>query len=676
MAKKRSSMALKLTVAISVAVCIIFAVVSTYGYRFSKKILLNNIEERAQEVLAKNVNEVEMVLSNLAAAPKTIASMVTVLPHLPETTLESILKNVAIENPGAYGFCVAYEPYAYDPSIYYFGPYVWMDGTTPKYQRLGAKDYDYFEMEWFKRPKELGTKVWSEPYYDEGATGVLMTTFSFPFYSEKSGEKKFLGVTTADVTLAWLQKLMADVKLSESGYAFLVSKTGAFIAHPRKDLIIKETMFSVAEKFNRPYLAEAGKLMTSGKSGSINIISAVTDKPARLFFAPITQTGWSMGIVIMESELLAKVTELHREIMVIGIFGILLIITGVILIAKKMSRPLEHLTAATLAFAGGDMNVADIDIHSGDEIEALNNAFNDLKKRLREKMEELKEYNLTLEQKVSDRTKEIAAAMENLKHAQEQLIQQEKLASLGGMAAGIAHEIKNPLNFVTNFAEVTTELVDELSELLKGTASEECLATLKDIRENVVKINEHGKRADSIVKGMLMHSRGKAGEKQEVDIAALLIESINLAYHGFRAKDRSFNVTIDKDIDANLPKIMAIPQDISRVFLNITDNAFYSVNEKAKLKKSSYSPEFHASAKLDKDSIVIKLRDNGLGVPASVSQKVFDPFFTTKPTGSGTGLGLSISYDIIVKQHNGSLELDTKADEYAEFTIKLPLKRG
>ena len=280
----------------------------------------------------------------------------------------------------------------------------------------------------------------------------------------------------------------------------------------------------------------------------------------------------------------------------------------------------------------------------------------------------------------------VEQAFDELKTTQSQLIHSEKMASLGELTAGIAYEIQNPLNFVNNFSEVNTELIDELSEEVDKGNLDEVKEIAKDIKENEQKINHHGKRADGIVKGMLQHSRSSSGIKEPTDINALADEYLRLAYHGLRAKDKSFNATMETDFDDNIGKINIIPQDIGRVILNLITNAFYAVNEKstsanlskeasAKLEASGvtkYEPTVSISTKKVGKKVEIKVLDNGNGIPQKVLDKIYQPFFTTKPTGQGTGLGLSLSYDI-VKAHGGELKVETNEGEGSQFIIILPV---
>ncbi len=294
-----------------------------------------------------------------------------------------------------------------------------------------------------------------------------------------------------------------------------------------------------------------------------------------------------------------------------------------------------------------------------------------------------------LENKVTERTaqvlqqkEEIQNNLNELKSTQSQLIQSEKMASLGELTAGIAHEIQNPLNFVNNFSEVNTELIDEAGQEIDKGNIEEVKIILKDIKENEQKINHHGKRADSIVKGMLQHSRTSTGIKEPTDINALCDEYLRLSYHGLRAKDKSFNATIKTNFDPSLEKVNIIPQDIGRVLLNLYNNAFYAVSEKKQKNIEGYEPIVSVCTKKVNDKIELSVADNGNGIPQKIVDKIFQPFFTTKPTGQGTGLGLSLSYDII-KAHRGEIKVETLSAEAASqagkegvgttFIIELPI---
>jgi two-component system NtrC family sensor kinase len=287
--------------------------------------------------------------------------------------------------------------------------------------------------------------------------------------------------------------------------------------------------------------------------------------------------------------------------------------------------------------------------------------------------------NVRLFDEVQARTKELAASLDELRTAQDRLVQTEKLASLGQLTAGIAHEIKNPLNFVNNFSALSVELIDEMTDIFENPALDEAgrRKELDEIREllksNLEKVVQHGKRADSIVKNMLLHSREGSGEQRAVDINALLDESLNLAYHGARAEKPGFNITLQRDLDPDAGVIELFPQEITRALLNLISNGFYAASKrKAENGEADFEPVLSAATKTLGNHIEIRIRDNGTGIPPEVKEKMFNPFFTTKPAGEGTGLGLSMSHDIIVKQHGGRIEVDTQPGQFTEFTIVLP----
>ncbi|SOD97470.1 His Kinase A (phospho-acceptor) domain-containing protein [Spirosoma fluviale] len=289
---------------------------------------------------------------------------------------------------------------------------------------------------------------------------------------------------------------------------------------------------------------------------------------------------------------------------------------------------------------------------------------------LEETIDELQRKSLVLEQANIN----LIQAINTVKATQEQLIHKEKLASLGELMAGIAHEIQNPLNFVNNFSEVSAELVTEIEEELQKPDRDVELETelLTDLRKNLYKINHHGGRASAIVRGMLDHSRTSTSERRLINLNALTDEYLRLAYHGLRAKDKNVNCELVTSFDTHLGEIELMPQEIGRVLLNLFNNAFYAVQEKQKTAPVDYQPTVTVSTQLLSQAVEIRVKDNGMGIPATIKDKIFQPFFTTKPTGEGTGLGLSLSYDIITKGHGGTMEVRTESGLFTEFIITLP----
>ena len=337
-------------------------------------------------------------------------------------------------------------------------------------------------------------------------------------------------------------------------------------------------------------------------------------------------------------------------------------------LAKNISVPVLALRDAANKVGEGNLDQKITRLNK-DEIGELGKAFNKMVAEIATNRTELNHKNKELSTTILT----LNNTMLELKNTHAQLIQSEKMASLGELTAGIAHEIQNPLNFVNNFSEVNTELIDELKqEIIKGDL--EAIQLLAgDINTNEQKINHHGKRAAAIVKGMLQHSRSSSGLKEPTNLNSLADEYFRLAYHGLRAKDKTFNATMKTDFDNTIGNINIVPQDIGRVILNLITNAFYAVTEKKNKLNSAFEPTVSITTKKEGNSVCITVQDNGSGIPQNILDKIFQPFFTTKPTGQGTGLGLSMSYDIVTKMHRGELKVESKIDEGSKFIINLPV---
>ena len=372
---------------------------------------------------------------------------------------------------------------------------------------------------------------------------------------------------------------------------------------------------------------------------------------------------------------LNQVSQLTDRITIL-IFAIsAAVVTGVaVLVSSQLTLGLSRLKEGAATIGRGDLN-RPIDIKGNDELADLAASFNEMTSKLSLAHDQLTYANA----QEKHRSQELEKAMNQLRQAQDQLIVQQKLASLGSLTAGIAHEIKNPLNFITNFAEVTVSLSGELRESLEAQKErldarevENIQDILSDLQQNVIRIRDHGRRADGIVRNMLMHSRGHSDDRQLTNLNSLVSEYVKLAYHGMRAQNQSFNVGIEENFDTSMEPVSVVAHDLSRVFLNIANNACYAAYDKKMRLGDGFLPVVKTTTKDLGSSVEIRIMDNGDGVPASVKQKIFDPFFTTKPSGSGTGLGLSMSYEIVVQQHKGQLQVESEPGRYAEFIITLP----
>lgn len=370
------------------------------------------------------------------------------------------------------------------------------------------------------------------------------------------------------------------------------------------------------------------------------------------------QTGNKM---INEADKALPQSILTNFIIVIPIVTLVIVTLFPLLFKNEILRPLNKILSGVKQVNSGKLDT-EIIVEVNDEIGALSNNFNQM-------TSSLKLYANKMNDLVDERTNKLNQSLQELKSTQQQLIQSEKMASLGELTAGIAHEIQNPLNFVNNFSEINNELIEEMNA---ETNVEEIKAIASDIKQNNEKITFHGKRADAIVKGMLQHSRKNTGLKEPTDINKLADEYLRMSFHGLRAKDKNFTADFKTDFDEIISQVEIVPQDMGRVLLNLFNNAFYAVNEKKKTAEESYQPLVSVQTKKLNDSVEIVIKDNGNGIPQHIRNKIFQPFFTTKPTGDGTGLGLSLSYDIITKEHNGTIQVQSEENNYTAFIITLP----
>jgi signal transduction histidine kinase/HAMP domain-containing protein len=856
----------KMILLIFTNVFIVIAVVLAYVYKVSHDTIYTNLKENSRLLTLSTANEVEKILYSVQMIPDNFSQIIESENYSIEE-IEKLLKISVQNNHEIFGAMIAFEPDYNSPANKYSTIYVAKGDNQVTFEHIGKDNYNDHMMDWYLIPKELGKPLWSEPYYDEGRENVVISTYSVPLYKTINGKKKFIGVLAADLSLEWLQKIVSRIKVYETGYAFMISRTGSLVTHPMKELVMNATIFSIAEESDSKVLRKVGRDMMFGKASfaEVEYRNLSTGKLSWISYAPIKINNWSLGIVYPRDELLASLNTLVKVVIVLILIGGVILLFVIIFISRSITSPLRKLAFATQKFSEGIYNVALPKFESKDEIGELTKSFSMMQnelvrtfQQLENANDELEEYSRTLEEKVENRTallkeknlqldkaiknvktlsqigREVtstlnmeaifsvvyenvnrlldavsfsimvynekeqmlegklaiekgerlpefgystndknrfavwcfdnkkpifindvdteyskyiasrskpkageyvssliylplivnekvlgvisaqsfkknayteshldilnnianyaAIALDNafayenvnranteLKEAQTQLIQSEKMASLGQLTAGIAHEIKNPLNFINNFSELSIDLSKELLEEIESQSDkldpksvDYIKEILTDIDNNSKKINEHGRRADSIVKGMLLHSRGKSGERQKTNLNDLLNEYLNLAYHGYRAQDTTFNVKMETDYDQTLEPINVVPQNISRVFLNIFNNGCYSVHEKKKEKKDSFNPLLKVSTKNLGDKVEVTIRDNGKGIPQDVLDKIFNPFFTTKPTGKGTGLGLSLSYDIIVQEHKGELKVNSEPGEFAEFIITIP----
>jgi len=493
-------------------------------------------------------------------------------------------------------------------------------------------------------------------------------------------DNKIVGVVIAQIDNGEVNKLVMDQRgLGASGETLIVTQVGDQILSlaPLRYEPYNETNSIRLIKPNSPLETFARKILV-GERRAEKVVdySGVETLMVGRYMRP--QLHWGIITKIDLWELLAPIEKLKwfSLIMALTTAGLVILIgTNII---ESIIAPIQTLTFKTKLVALGDLKQR-FDIHRNDEIGRLGASFNEMSNQLETMVTQLDSLVSKRTDKIRRQNIQLKQTIQELKQVQTRMIYQDRLATLGTLTAGIAHEIKNPLNFITNFSELALQIDTEMEDLLEKAKGKlppeeinELLERLGTLKLNLNKIHEHGKRADSIVFNMLQHSRGTPGEKTATDLNALLEEYVALSYHGMRAQDSEFNVRIEKHYDKTLPQVPVVPQELSRVFLNILNNAYYSVNQKRKKSNADYAPCVKITTSHDSKSVTIKIMDNGMGFAKSIYPQIFTPFFTTKPFGEGTGLGLSLSYQIIVNGHGGSLTINSIENYFAEIVITLP----
>ena len=489
--------------------------------------------------------------------------------------------------------------------------------------------------------------------------------------SKHFGDLKYWLTDLAITQLASSQEnaAAAKVRLDQDLKAIAAVHSEGVAAIGREVDTLTDLARRAGEAFSGDDSAEGNALLAQARSRILNI-----DDEIDTIVAQVEQQA------LAGRDASAREAERVVELSIMGGMVALALALGLTaLVVRSITVPLKRLEGSMAAITRGELDVK-IPPASAHEIGAMTKTLGMLRDSLIER-EHLERERQRADAEIRSARDAAEAALRELKAAQANLIQAEKMASLGQLTAGIAHEIKNPLNFVNNFSAVSVELTNELQEALRGASLDGKLRTeigeiTDTLRGNLEKIVQHGKRADGIVRNMLLHSRHGSGEHRRVDINALVEESLNLAYHGARAEKQGFNVTLERSFDPAAGEAVLFPQEITRVLLNLISNGFYAVTKRKGEASAGYEPTVVAATRNLGDSIEILIRDNGTGIPPEAKEKMFDPFFTTKPAGEGTGLGLSLSYDIIVKQHAGSIEVETQPGEFTEFRIVLPRTAG
>jgi sigma-B regulation protein RsbU (phosphoserine phosphatase) len=382
-----SGIGLKLCLSIMTGVVVIFTSVFGYQYYVSRQIIIEGIEKNATGLALATVHRIDTVLRSVEKVPGNAALLLEGLSSEPGD-LDRLLRIVVQHNPEIYGAAVAFEPYARDPEVYAFAPYLC---RTDQGVATTLIPYDYFTWDWYQIPKALDRPVWTEPYFDEGAGGVVMATYSVPFYRTVAHERRFMGVMTADVALSWLSEIVSSIRIAETGYAFLLSKTGTFVTHPDPDLVMNETIFGLAEARKDPRLRELGRKMIKGESGFVPFQSILTKKHCWLAYAPLPSSGWSLGLLFPQDELMKDLTRLNRTVLFLSLAGFLLVTCVIVWIARSITQPLRDLSKVTEDIARGHLDIHVPKVRSRDEVGKLAASFEAMRGSLKQYIEELTE---------------------------------------------------------------------------------------------------------------------------------------------------------------------------------------------------------------------------------------------------------------------------------------------
>ncbi|MCF8229007.1 MAG: SpoIIE family protein phosphatase [Bacteroidales bacterium] len=386
---KNKGLGFKLALYIVTATVVIVGVILWINYYNSKKVLVKNMEEQADDLARATVNKIEGELETVSKIPENEAKVFENF-NISKEQLNRYIQMIVTENPEIFGSCVAFEPYQYFPDSLYYAPYCYRKDDSIVCENLGNDSYQYFYWDWYQIPAVLNKPVWSEPYFDEGGGNILMCTYSVPFYRKNSNQKELHGIVTVDISLEWLDKLVSSIKLFETGYAYLISSNGSIVTHPNDKFEMHQTIFSIAEEYDKPHLREVGREMLAGKSGFTEYSSVYTNKDGYMYYYPLSVTGWSLGVIFPKDELFADLYKLNRSLLLIGIIGIVALLTLIIIISKRITKPLSRLARITQDIGGGDFEVNLPATVSNDEIGQLTRSIDHMQVELKQYMQSLK----------------------------------------------------------------------------------------------------------------------------------------------------------------------------------------------------------------------------------------------------------------------------------------------
>ncbi len=386
---KNRGIAFKLIVLITLSSALVFLIIFSYNYYASRRMIEKNVKENAKNLAFSTANRIETILRSVQKVTENMACFLENSSYNKEELLQ-FLKITVENNPEIYGSTMAFEPYSFDNNLSSFAPYFYKENGKIRLKYLqDVFNYNYFGLDWYQIPKELNRSVWSEPYFDEGAGNIIMATYSVPFHKNVKGKRQFIGIVTADVSLEWLREMILSIKILKTGYAFLISKNGTIITHYNKELIMNETIFSVAEKRGDTHLRDIGRKMIRGESGFVPFKSIVRGRPCWMYYTSVPSSGWSIGVIYPKNELIEDIIHLNRTVIFLGITGILLLSVAVILNTRSITRQLREMSEAAERIGTGDLDIELPPVKSGDEVGKLAGAFHYMKTSLKEYIKQL-----------------------------------------------------------------------------------------------------------------------------------------------------------------------------------------------------------------------------------------------------------------------------------------------